>query len=487
MTLPLDYFFAERVLKDKGNEEYKELLALLLARSREGHLAINTRTLDESLALAAKTLPELPCVIKEGEYLYLQKNFHYQQEIADHLMRLMKSEMQVFTPPLELIGNIEQQAAIHSAYLYPVTLLLGGPGTGKTYTAAQIIKTFAEQGCHIALAAPTGKAVAQLESYVRPLIPEGARVRYKTLHALLKETPYEQLVLVDECSMIDARLFAGLLSALQSGTRLILVGDPDQLPPVEVGSIFSDIAAAVEEGFTLPCTRLTTCLRTEHVEIADFATCIRTSDLKTARTLLTEQKIGWVDLSLDEASKKRIYPMLFEHVKNGVCLLSCLRQGPFGVDALNAYFQEESAREGAEAFPILITESDHALQLYNGDLGTLMSRSPSELTLNDYALFPDRKNPSVMRKIPALALPTFEMAYCLSVHKSQGSEYTQVFVLIPKGSENFGREMLYTAATRAKRKVTFCGALDEILKVIEKSARKLSGLSAKLKENMESL
>jgi exodeoxyribonuclease V alpha subunit len=246
MTLPLDYFFAQRVLKEKGTLVHKELLALLLAHSRQGHLALDISTLDESLERAAKTLPELPCVIREGDYLYLQKNFHYQQEIARHLIRLMKSEVQSFTPPLHLTGNTEQQAAIHSAYLNPVSLLLGGPGTGKTYTAAQIIKTFAEQGCPIALAAPTGKAVAHLESYVRRLIPEGAQVRYKTLHSLLNETPYEPLILVDECSMIDARLFAQLLSTLESGTRLILVGDPDQLPPVEVGSIFSDIAKAVE-------------------------------------------------------------------------------------------------------------------------------------------------------------------------------------------------------------------------------------------------
>ena len=90
-----------------------------------------------------------------------------------------------------------------------------------------------------------------------------------------------------------------------------------------------------------------------------------------------------------------------------------------------------------------------------------------------------------MRSFPGHT--TFEMGYCLSVHKSQGSEYDEVFVLIPKGSENFGREMLYTAATRARCKVTFGGALDEILCVIEKSARKLSGLSAKLKKNRELL
>lgn len=426
--IPIDYLFADRVHKGA----HRELLARLFAHSREGHLALEV---DEEL-------PQIPCVVQEGRYLYLEKNYRYQQQIAEHLVRMLHS----------------------------VSLLVGGPGTGKTYTAAQMVRAFAHEGLHITLAAPTGKAVAQLESSVRRLIGEDKNVRYKTVHALLKGSLFEDVILIDECSMLDVRLFAKLLSSLHTGTRLILVGDPDQLPPVEAGSIFADIA----ESNALPCTRLTTCLRTERQEIAAFAECIRTSDVAQARTYLVEQKIGWADMALEEGGKRSLYPLLWEKVKSGICLLSCMRQGPFGVDALNAYFQEQSVREGMKACPILITRSDHALELYNGDLGTLQA---------DHALFPDRKT-GALRKIPALALPSYEMGYCLSVHKSQGSEYDEVFVLVPKGSEVFGREMLYTAATRAKKKVSFGGSLEQILLVLQKSARKLSGLSATLKNKM---
>lgn len=426
--IPIDYLFADRV----HTGQHRELLAQLFAASREGHLAIEV---DE-------VVPQIPCVVQEGRYLYLEKNYRYQQQIAEHLIRMLRT-----TAP---------------------ALLLGGPGTGKTYTAAQMVRAFAHEGLHITLAAPTGKAVAQLESSVRRLIGDDKNVRYKTVHALLKGPLFEDVVLIDECSMLDVRLFAKLLSALHTGTRLILVGDPDQLPPVEAGSIFTDIA----ESGVLPCTRLTTCLRTERQEIAAFAECIRTSDVAQARAFLIDQKIGWADMALEEGSKRSLYPLLWEKVKSGVCLLSCMRQGPFGVDALNAYFQEQSVREGMKTSPILITRTNHELELYNGDLGTLQ---------DDHALFPDRKTTAVLRKIPALALPSYEMGYCLSVHKSQGSEYDEVFVLVPKGSEVFGREMLYTAATRAKKKVAFGGALDEILLVMQKSARKLSALSATLK------
>lgn len=430
--IPIDYLFADRVYQGP----YRELLAQLFAHSREGHLAFEV---DE-------VLPPIPCVVQEGRYLYLEKNYRYQQQIIEHLMRL----------------------SAHS-----ISLLLGGPGTGKTYTAAQRVRAFAHEGLHITLAAPTGKAVAHLECSVRRLIGEDKNVRYKTVHALLKGPLFEDVILIDECSMIDVRLFAKLLSSLHAGTRLILVGDPDQLPPVEAGSIFADIA----ESDVLPCTRLTQCLRTQQQEIAAFAECIRTSDVAQARAFLTEQKIGWIDMALEEGGKRSLYPLLWEKVKSGVCILSCMRQGPFGVDALNAYFHEQSLREGMKTCPILITRTDHALELYNGDLGTLFT---------DHALFPDRKT-DALRKIPALALPSYEMGYCLSVHKSQGSEYDEVFVLVPRGSEVFGREMLYTAATRAKKKVTFGGALEQILLVMQKSARKLSGLSAKLKIKMGSL
>ena len=109
MTLPLDHFFAERVLKDKGELAHKELLARLFSLSCQGHLALDVDALSDSLQKAAETLPENPCVIKEGNYLYLQRSYRCQQQIAEHLIRMMHSTPLALELPQHLEGTAEQQ------------------------------------------------------------------------------------------------------------------------------------------------------------------------------------------------------------------------------------------------------------------------------------------------------------------------------------------------------------------------------------------
>jgi exodeoxyribonuclease V alpha subunit len=547
VLVPLDLFFAERVLSEEAGQrpEHTAFLAVSFAVFRQGHLAFSLEKMEETLKTlpakcafdvqglaqmvrhGAESLP--PCcakVVQESEGMfYMQKNGAYEQEIALHIRRLTRAGL----PPISLADppgllNTEQKAALENAAAHPMSLLFGGPGTGKTYTAAQVIHAFLAQDrehkMRIAIAAPTGKAVAQLDAYLRHHFTDDKRIRLGTCHALLglkKETTGEpernilfaDLLLIDECSMIDVHVFTRLLASVLEGTRVILVGDPDQLPAVEAGSIFADLVTCAEESGLLPFAKLKRSLRSDRDEILSFAESIRRGNVEGVRHSLDaspSDAIVRVDVELKEPRAKKVHQYLYDAFKDQFIsffahepastelntdfrLLSCMRQGPFGVDTLNSFFAAQFLKEAKEhsgwAIPILITRSDYGLQLFNGDAGFLIKRISSSLSLTEaskeeYALFPARA-----QKIPALALPAFEWGYCLSVHKSQGSEYDEVFVLIPEGSHVFGREVLYTAATRARRRVRIAGSLEQIEKVVQNSARKISGLSARLKKIMK--
>jgi exodeoxyribonuclease V alpha subunit len=166
-------------------------------------------------------------------------------------------------------------------------------------------------------------------------------------------------------------------------------------------------------------------------------------------------------------------PPIFEGGR--FCILSPLREGPFGVNALNEQifgrFYNRMKPHDLLAVPILITKTDYEAQLYNGETGILWRTREKPL----YAEFSHRK-------IPAAALPPYELGYVLSVHKSQGSEFDHVVVAVPPGSEAFGREVLYTAVTRAKLSVTLCADAAVLQKTASQSSRRHSGLKIRWSE-----
>lgn len=497
--LPLDLLFAERVLGSRAPESALAFLACLCAFSRQGHLALRIEQIPfpqlvEEAREGARILPDrCKSFVREMDGMfYLEKNWICEEAIATHVLRLTRAPVSEIAVP-ECSVNPEQKQAICNALRYPLSLLSGGPGTGKTYTAARLIQVFLESmpdsSVRVLIAAPTGKAAAHLESHVRRLLPSETRIRSGTCHRLLqltqerstaREPLQADLILIDECSMIDAALFSQLLEAVLPASRLVLIGDPDQLPAVDAGSVFADL---VHSG-VCPSVQLTKSLRSDREDILQFARAVRTGDTAQVEELLRE-KVQWAEeLHYNQRFQER-FSLFFEEEPDAEALLSgldrcrllsCMRQGPYGVDAVNAFFKEELSKMASQhrywAIPILITKNAHSAGLYNGDTGVLVKCA------QDYALFPDRAGG--FRRIPALALPAYEWGYCLSVHKSQGSEYEEVFVLIPPGSEVFGREVLYTAATRCKRALTCAGSLDVIKKTVQNSARKISGLSARL-------
>jgi exodeoxyribonuclease V alpha subunit len=543
----VDLYFAKSVLKQwKGGTESQALfLAVLFAHSRQGHLALNLAALNEELEALGMTNPDLfaelirtgaatlpPAAIaqspsghppvfvcRENTHYYLQKNWVYETQILYHLRRLHASKPRIdlsySTDNSRL--NAEQKKAVEDGLSHSLSFLTGGPGTGKTFTAVELIKTCLSSlpenqraDFHILLAAPTGKAIAHLEGNLRKGLDGAVSLRAGTLHALLgirasgtdEEIPplLADLILVDECSMIDAKIFARLLSAVADGSRLILIGDKDQLPPVDAGSIFADLI----DLDTFPTTHLATSLRSDRQEILAVAQAIREGKSEEALAWLKHHPgMHWEPLDTPplkpDAYCKKLWESHYEKIPaDFACkpsaeellakigrfsLLSCMRQGPLGVDAINRYFLHQSLRKIQVghywAAPILITRNDADLQLYNGDLGFVVRKvdadfSLGQFALEDYALFPDRAGGC--REIAALALNGFEYSYCLSVHKSQGSEYDEIVILAPDGSESFGREVLYTAVTRAKLKMGIAASESLLQSAIRISSRKRSGL-----------
>ena len=496
----VDIFFAENLLKNfpGATGENRQFLATLLAWSRLGHLCLDSTdpgalTLPPALVdTTDDPWPNQP-IKRQGTTFYLQKNWVYETRFLNHLRRLLKQKEENKVDIGEERATSEQKEAIRKALALSFSVIAGGPGTGKTFTAARIVELFLEKNpaARICLAAPTGKAARQLG---RNLSPK-AQLEISTLHALLglhRESDFMEepsplmadLLLVDECSMIDARLFSYLLSAVRADTHLVLMGDPHQLPAVDSGSLFADLVDLLKSHFPHHLSLLTKPLRSDRREILEIMEAIEAGELpeKYISPLGSQEEIIRTAVAqfsrtfADEPDPDALFAAQKEF-----CLLSCLRKGPFGADALNeaiaSRMQQKKQAKEVVAVPILITRSDEELDLYNGDVGMLLHTGAEE----EWALF----GPAPYRKIKASTLPPYEFAYCLSVHKSQGSEYENVLLLAPPGSENFGREILYTGATRAKKSLKIYGDAQELKALVERPSRKISALHARVKSCVE--
>jgi exodeoxyribonuclease V alpha subunit len=449
--MEIDALFAERLLGKEAPAEHKTLAAALMAAAREGHLCLPLE--DGKCALpheevAEERAPTQP-FCRFGSLLYLQRNWVTETRFVQQARRLVES------------GSL--------------SLLTGGPGTGKTYTAARLVQALPENS-RVVLAAPTGKAAARLEESVRRQGSFTHSLECGTLHKVLairsrvelqeESSPLlADLVIVDECSMIDAALFVRLLTSVRIGTSLVLMGDSDQLPPVEGGSFFADLVDAAQRGWPVPCTRLTTCYRSEQKEILEIAASLNRGEVVPSAPL---EGVPYAFPSCNGPSPDML--SLFDRFR----ILSCVRGGPYGVDAVNARLYAQHAAEASAwlAVPIIITRNDPRQNLYNGDTGVLFRNLQGE---EESAWFPRRNEP-----VPAVLLPAYEYAYCLSVHKSQGSEYDHVCLLVPPGSEAFGKEVLYTGATRARRSLAIFGAPETLEQAVRKTARRRSSVPFRL-------
>lgn len=446
---PVDLAFAESLLKN-GSEEQTAFLSFMLASARGGALFVELENAPE--------LPSSVPIVKEGSKYYLQRFFTAKETCFREWKRLCSTPIEKSLPQNLEELNENQKKAVVMGCSSPVFILTGGPGTGKTFTAGRLLKALLaiNPRQQIAIAAPTGKAALTLQTALSKTldIPLSA----KTLHSLVgyKEDdipylPYDTL-LIDEASMIDVELMARLLRSIKTGARLILLGDPHQLPPVEGAPIFPYLAESHSDK-----VELTDCLRVESHDLLSAAQNI----LQTGQ-FFPSSSVKLLDNDLKEVIKSHqsLFPHRFPEGTLPAAMLAAfqrfkiltpLRKGKAGSEEINRSLFQALKHDGLNAIPIMITANDYRFELYNGEIGVLLTKQknlPFRFTQEDIVYF------SATRKLPALLLPDYELAYAMTVHKSQGSEFDEALLLLPEMSHACSKALLYTAFTRAKKRIT---------------------------------
>jgi exodeoxyribonuclease V alpha subunit len=471
-NIEIDDRFA-KLCSPHASERLQSFFRRLMAHSRQGHLCLKSLERFEADAIVDGTAelagPVAPVIHDRGRY-YLHRNWVLETTILHHLQRLLASRPnRMISPDSATIPpqlNIRQADAVRHVMDHSVTIVTGGPGTGKTFTASHCIQALSFHAAPpfcVKIAAPTGKAADRLAQTISA--SDLVQIESLTLHRLLSLQPgrnrlFEKkmiaadLIVVDEASMIDASLFAHLLAAIPTGSRLIILGDADQLPPIDGGGILADLAKIM-------AIRLEECHRTKGDHVQNIYEAARCGDVNPLYTILEpfpQDFISWMQpmlgpLTFAERPASSELFSRFDHFR----LICPLRKGPFGVDTMNAAIirhQHQKLSLGQWwAAPIILTHNDASLQLYNGSPGIVVGRyrggtipyGNEEVSLGDGRIF-------LLNQLPG-----YEIAFALSVHKSQGSEYDEVVCCLPPGSEEFAREALYTAVTRARRLIRLVG------------------------------
>lgn len=506
-----------------------------------------------------------PLILDQRGRLYLYRYWLYEHQLMTTLLERARSstadvDREALTARLERLFPDEDEKGINwqrVAALLAVSkrlcVISGGPGTGKTFTVARILALLVEQSKgtvpSIALAAPTGKAAARLTSMIRQMkehvecdpevktsIPEEAL----TIHRLLgpvygtrkfrfNETnplPYD-VVIVDEASMIDLPLMAKLAGALHKDSRLVLLGDKDQLASVEPGAVFGDLChggqidsvsagsiGTVSEAPSreLPRDPVKGGLLADSVVVLQksyrfgpesgiglLAGAVKNGEIGKALDLLKGGAFGdiaWRELPR-QAQREGVWgEQLIDRYRaffgsrdvgqafaylNTFHILCALRHGPYGSLAVNRMVEYACRRAGLidhgerwyRGRPVMVTENDYHLRLFNGDVGIAYPDRDAGGEVRIH--FPAEGG--LFRKFHPNRLPSFETVYAMTVHKSQGSEFDHVMLLLPdRSSAVLTRELIYTALTRARKTVEIWGREDVFAEALSQTTRRQSGL-----------
>lgn len=456
-----------------------------------GDVDVVTQVLDVSVAEGR--------LIDEGGAIYLESSWAIELEITERLGHLLAATV----PPLRVdVQRFEadtgmhladaQRAALDLAATAPVMVLTGGPGTGKTTIVRALLHQLQSEGA-VALAAPTGRAARRMA--------EATGSEASTLHRLLGYRPGEgfrrddedplevRAVVVDEASMVDQMLMAALLRAVMPGTRLILVGDADQLPSVGAGNVLADLLAAG----TVPHVRLTEIFRQAQASrIVVEAHRILAGEPPRAPRDPDSSDFFLVRAGDPTRAAELIRTMVAEriparfglHPIDDVQVLAPMHRGVCGAQQLNTLLQDALNPDGAPAErgkkrfrvgdKVMQVRNDYDKEVFNGDLGRIEGLSKKGLVVRFDGRLLDYEGE---------ALDNLVLAYACSVHKSQGSEYPAV--VVPVLTEHWvmlQRNLLYTAMTRGKRLVVLVGqprAIGRAARNIE-GMQRYTGLAARL-------
>lgn len=505
-----------------------------------------------------------PLVLDPDGRLYLYRYWLYENTITERILMLSKSgerniDMDLLTSGLDRYFPANgtpvdwQRVAGLAALSSPLSVISGGPGTGKTTTVLKILLLLLDQAdlsgrnMHIVLAAPTGKAASRLMEAVNTSIdaldvPEHIRAHVPaeayTLHRLLKITPGSlspynaenplpaDVVVIDESSMVDVGMMSTLLQALRPESRLILLGDRDQLASVEAGSVFGDIcdrgtvhgysndfislastaagtdlSLFVEKGKSSLADSLVVLRRSYRFDagsgIGCFSAAVRDGDADRAIDVL--RKDSYDDISFTEMTSPDVLDRILDRETSGYlgsylrtgdirdalnrmtdCMvLSPLRTGWTGVGGLNAriesLLQDKGLIRADRRFytgrPVMVTGNHYSLRLFNGDMGLVHWDSDGLQRVFFRAM------DGTLKSIMPVMIPEHDTVFAMTVHKSQGSEFRQVILVLPAHpSPVMTRELLYTAVSRAREKVLIAGTLPVLRSMIRTPLGRSSGL-----------
>ena len=523
-----------------------------------------------SLAAPDGGIPQAPLVLDSAGRIYLQRFWCHQQELARALRerarvsftardpKRLRAELVRLFPDADAVFPWQRAAALTAARR-GLTVVTGGPGTGKTATVVRMLALLVgealaagERAPRMLLVAPTGKAAARLSESIEAAIPRldcAAGVTAElpraaaTIHRALgtfggtasrfrhdADNPLvADVVVVDEASMVDLALMNRLVAAIPRRARLILLGDRDQLASVEAGAVLGDLCdpGALARAYSTPHRKELSSLG--GIELPPAKKAVRESGLRDSIVRLVhsyrydaQSGIGRLSAAIREqrpaealrilesedfpdvvrvdpppagvlhaASEEKIVEGFRAALQatdasaalramDGFRVLCAHRRGPFGVEALNERIVELLREQGLvgsgdiqyRGRAVLVTRNDYDVALFNGDVGLVLQDAEDEAPLLAVFAAPG----GTLRRLSPARLPTHETAFAMTVHKSQGSEVDELVLVLPDESPLVTRELLYTAVTRARRRVVIQASEGAIEQGIMAETQRASGL-----------
>jgi len=489
---------------------------------------------------SAQPAAPAPLVLEHG-LVYLRRYREYERQLAQDLHRIGGASMptagadtltdvfaQLFPPDR---ADKHQARAATLAQDSPLLLLTGGPGTGKTTTIARllILRVAQQLALHqppprIALAAPTGRAAERMAESLRravqsllqagidPALCAALEASSSTVHRLLGAVPDStrfrhhpdhplpfDIVVIDEASMLDLALMAKLAAAIATGTQLLLLGDPEQLPSVETGDVLRALVASSETGPS-PARRVhlhRSYRQSDALDLAPLAKAVREGDSARTLALLRGGALLGVyfhedhsdPLALWQAALHRYWQALTTadtpaqalSAINRLRILTAVREGPQGAHSLNARIEHWlTGRTGAGYFHgrlLMVSENSERHQLYNGDTGLCLQDASGA-----FNVWFAGEDPAHPRAFHPAALPACESAFAMTIHKAQGAEFDEIWLQLPQHPQRvLSRELIYTGLTRARKQVHLAGRCDVIEAALSRHTRRWSGLAQRLR------
>lgn len=529
LDMAFSRFLSRRsALTGAAQDNFEKLIAHLSFEQNQGHscIRIDAKARETIMASGLASTTDTAPLIVEDDRLYLQRYWAYEKNLVNRIyamtrVNIFHADAEVsldrYFPPTT--GEIDwQREAAKTALNRTFCIITGGPGTGKTTTIVKILallQELAERPLYIALAAPTGKAAMRLQESIgnsKSTLPCAEAIKQSlpesvtTLHRLLGSRPPSpyfrhnaenplpfDLVVVDEASMVDLALMSKLVDALKPSARLILLGDKDQLASVESGAVLADLTAALPDHtvelkkahrFDVTIKNLAEAVNLQHPEAAWSALQAANENIgllnQDAIVYIAGHRLDYLRAIENSNDIEQIFNA-FKRFQ----VLCANRGGKNSVADINSQVERRLASIGYinpigtwyHGRPVMITQNDAALQLYNGDIGLCLKDAEQNGKL---MVFFQRPDGSIKKCLPA-RLPHCETVYAMTIHKSQGSEFDEILIALPdQHNPVLTKELLYTAITRARKSVKILADQKVFNETVLRKIERFGGLAQKL-------